>query len=432
MATKHLLAAGALSAVAALLLAGCSAAGDGGGSDGEIAGEITVLTNRTDLIDSLFAEYGAAFEEKYPGTTVKFEGITNYDQDVTTRLAGGSAGDVLALPNGLTEGQITEFFEPLGSTDELGEKYRFASEYSYDGETYAISVGGVASGMVVNQRVWAEAGITEPPTTPEDFLAGLEAIKANSPETVPYYTNYKDGWPVTFFDNERAILGDPDILEAWPEDPALWEEGKYAYIADGLLFDIVHEGLSEEDPLTTNWEQSKPDLAEGKIASMLLGSWAVPQMKAAAEEIGADPDDIAFWPFPYQTDGVFHSKIAGDRASAIASNSSNKATAKAWLEWFIDESGFAESQGSIPVPKDSAMPKEIEDFAATGVELLELNAAGDNAGKEAEIYKLAEIDGTIYRQQLIDVARGAADGDWESFTADLNERWGTAQADVMG
>ncbi|QEO14436.1 carbohydrate ABC transporter substrate-binding protein [Agromyces intestinalis] len=432
MAMKRMLAVGAFGAAAALLLAGCAAGDSGGGNDGEISGEITVLTNRTDLVDTLLPEYGAEFEKKYPGTKVKFEGITNYDQDVTTRLAGGAAGDVLALPNGLTRSQITEFFEPLGATDELSEKYRFAGEYAYDGTTYAISVGGVASGMVVNQKVWADAGITEPPTTPEDFLAGLKAIKANSPDTIPYYTNYKDGWPVTFFDNERAIFADPDILESFPEDPALWEPGKYAYITDGLLYDIVHEGLSEEDPLTTNWEQSKPDIAQGKIASMLLGSWAVPQMKDAAEEVGANPDDIAFWPFPYQTDGTFHSKISGDRASAVSATSENKATAKAWLTWFIEESGFAEHEGAIPVPTDSALPQAIQDFADTGVELLELNPAVKNVGKESEIFKAAEIDGTIYRQELIDVARGAADGDWESVTADLNARWGAAQADIMG
>ncbi|GAA2000961.1 ABC transporter substrate-binding protein [Microbacterium ulmi] len=430
MAKKHLLAIGATAALV-VTLAGCSTGGDAAGGGSEIAGEITVLTNRTDLVDTLFHEYAAAFEKKYPGTTVKFEGITNYDQDVTTRLAGGAAGDVLALPNGLTSAQVQDFFEPLGSTDDLSEKYRFAGEYAYDGQTYALSIGGVASGIVVNKRIWAEAGITAPPKTPQDFLDGLKAIKAKT-DAIPYYTNYKDGWPVTFFDNERAIFGDENILETWPEDEALWEPGKYAYIADGLLYNIVHEGLSEEDPLTTNWEQSKPDIATGKIASMLLGSWAVPQMKTAAEEVGADPDDIAFWPFPYQTDGRFHSKISGDRASGVAATSKNKATAHAWLEWFVAESGFAENQGAIPPAIDSPFPQAIKDFADTGVELLELKPATTNKGKESAIYKAAEIDGTIYRQQLIDVARGAADGDWESFIADLNERWGAAQAEIMG
>ncbi|KQQ93297.1 ABC transporter substrate-binding protein [Leifsonia sp. Leaf325] len=430
MAKKHLLAVGAFTALTALL-AGCAPAGNDSGTDGEITGEITVLTNRTDLVDTVLPEYAEKFEEKYPGTSVKFEGITNYDSDVTTRLGGGEYGDVLALPNGLAANQYAEFFEPLGSTEDLAEKWRFVGETAFDGQSYGLSLGGVASGLVVNKQVWEDAGITEPPTTTEDFLAGLKAIK-ESTDAIPYYTNYKDGWPVTFFDNERAILNDLKIQEEFPEQKAPWADGEYAAITDRLLFDIVRDGYSEEDPLTTNWEQSKPDLATGKIASMLLGSWAVPQMQAAAEEAGADPTDIAFWPFPYQTDGTFHSKISGDRNSAVSKNSENKATAKAWLEWFAGESGYAQEQGSIPPLKDSDLPQAIQDFAGSGVELVELPPAVENAGKEAQIFKAAEIDGTIYRQQLIDVARGAAGGDWTSFTDDLNKRWAAAQADIMG
>lgn len=430
MAKKQMMTAGAVTAMAALLLAGCAPA-ETSGTEGEITGEITVLTNRTDLVDTVLPEYAAAFEEEYPGTSVEFEGITNYDGDVTTRLGAGECADVLALPNGLVAQQYPELFESLGSTDELAEKWRFVSETTFDGDSYALSLGGVASGMVVNTAVWEAAGVTAPPKTPAEFLDGLAAIKETTDAT-PYYTNYKDGWPVTFFDNERAILNNTAIQEEIPEQTTLWDEGQYHYIADKLLFDIVSGGYSEEDPLTTNWEQSKPDLATGKIGAMLLGSWAVPQMKDAAVEVDANPDDIAFWPFPYQTDGAFHSKIAGDRNSAICKSSDNKATARAWLEWFAGESGYAQDQGAISPLIGSELPQLVQDFEATGVELVELAPAIENAGKEAEIFRTAEIDGTIYRQQLIDVARGAADGDMQSVFDELNSRWGAAQADVMG
>ncbi len=59
-------------------------------------------------------------------------------------------------------------------------------------------------------------------------------------------------------------------------------------------------------------------IATGKVATMLLGSWAVPQMKDAAKAAGANPDDIAFWPFPYQAGGKFHSRIEGDYKGAVS------------------------------------------------------------------------------------------------------------------
>ena len=75
---KHLVA---LLAVTSLVLAAC---GDdaGGSADGKIAGDITVLTQRTDLVDTVLPEYKKKFEAKYPGTNVKFEAITDYEGEV--------------------------------------------------------------------------------------------------------------------------------------------------------------------------------------------------------------------------------------------------------------------------------------------------------------------------------------------------------------
>jgi hypothetical protein len=103
------------------------------------------------------------------------------------------------------------------------------------------------------------------------------------------------------------------------------------------------------------------------------------------------------------------------------------------LDWMVDESGFAADQQAIPPALAQQMPAVIEDFQNTGVVLLDLPAATKNAGKEDEIIKEAEIDltGNIYRQKLVDIARGAADGSRQSSFDDLNRRWGAAQAKVM-
>ncbi|MFI7601416.1 ABC transporter substrate-binding protein [Actinoplanes sp. NPDC049681] len=429
--------AGIGAAAALALVAGCT----GGASDetagsgdfsGDVKGTITVLTNRTDLATTKLPEYAKKFEAKYPGTKVSFQGVTDYEHDVTTQLSGGDYGDVLLIPNTVAVDQLGQFFEPLGTVDELKARYRFVDEKAYEGKVYGLSLGGVANGFVINKRIWAQAGITEPPKTPEAFLAGLKAI-ADKTGAVPYYTNYKDGWPVSMWNNQRAILADPKINDTFPTDANPWQPGKVQHITDGLLYDIVHAGLSEKDPLTTNWEGSKPMIATGKVATMLLGSWAVPQMKDAATAAKANPDDIAFWPFPYQAGGKFHARIDGDYSAAVSKTSKNKATARAWLDWFVNDSGFAADQQAIPPALGQPLPKTLQDFTATGAELLETPAATTNAGKEDEIIKESEIDlkGNIYRQKLIDIARGAAKGDKDSYFAELNKRWSAAQSQVM-
>jgi raffinose/stachyose/melibiose transport system substrate-binding protein len=424
-------------AAAALMTTGCTggasdSSDDDGATGGEITGAITVLTNRTDLAETTLPAYAKKFEAKYPGTKVTFEGVTNYEGDVTTQLSGGDYGDMLLIPNTVPVDQLPEFFEPLGSLADLKGKYRFTDEKAFQDKVYGLSLGGVAAGFVINKRIWQQAGITAPPTTPDAFLAGLKAI-ADKTDAVPYYTNYKDGWPLSMWNQQRAILADTAVNENFPSDATPWQPGKIQYITDGLLYDIVAAKLCEKDPLTTNWEGSKPMLGTGKVATMLLGSWAVPQMKDAAKAAGANPDDIAFWPFPWQTGGKFHTRIEGDYKGAVSKTSKNKATARAWLDWFITESGFAADQQAVPPAVGQPLPDALKTFEATGVELIEIPAATTNAGKEDEIIKQSEVDltGNIYRQKLVDIARGAAKGSKDSFFADLNKRWGAAQAQVM-
>ena len=79
---------------------------------GEVTGSITVLTHRTDLIDTKFADYAAEFTEMYPGTEVKFEAITDYEGDVAIRMQTEEYGDVLSLPNSVSNVDFPNFFEP--------------------------------------------------------------------------------------------------------------------------------------------------------------------------------------------------------------------------------------------------------------------------------------------------------------------------------
>ncbi len=88
-----------------------------------------------------------------------------------------------------------------------------------------------------------------------------------------------------------------DFLSTMVHEDDLWSEGKDHYVIDSLLFDLVEKGLTEADPPTsTNWELSKTMIADGEIATMFLGSWAIPQMRQAVEEAGGDPADISYIP----------------------------------------------------------------------------------------------------------------------------------------
>lgn len=435
MARKQTAAVLTVTALTLALGACSSGSGEGGGGKaGELSGTITVLTNRTDIVDTTLQDYADQFQTENPGVTVEFEAITDYEGDVSIRLNTQDYGDVLLVPNSVSKDQLPQFFEPLGTVDELGQEYRFINEQAYDGDVYGIATFGTAMGYVVNTKVWEQAGITEPPATPEAFVDALEQIGEKT-DAVPYYTNYTDGWPLTQWQNNQGTIAGTDAVSIRTSQDDPWAEGNEQYAIDGLLYDIVAAGVTEEDPTTTNWEESKTLLGTGKVGAMVLGSWAVPQMQDAAEAAGGSADDIDFWPMPWQNEGAFSSTVSGDYKLAISKHSKNKDAARAWVDWFLNESTFASEQGGISPVVDAAAPDNLATFEALGVNQVELSPAP--AGEETwdnDISNEAEIDlwGDKYRKQLVDVARGAADGDKESFFADLNSRWAAARANVVG
>jgi ABC-type glycerol-3-phosphate transport system substrate-binding protein len=427
----------ALVAAGTTLLAACGE-GNGddapaaGGDDGAIAGDITVLTNRTDIVDTVFQDYKEQFEAEYPDVTVTFEAITDYEGEVTTRMSTADYGDVLLIPNSVTPADLPDFFEPLGSVEELADTYRFVSgEQNFDGQVYGIAITGNVQGIVYNKAVWEEAGVTEVPTSPDEFLDALQAI-ADSTDAIPLYTNYADGWPLTQWEGHRgSISADPEAANALAGTDAPWAEGEEHHVIDSLLFDAVEAGLTEPDPITTNWEESKGLLGRGEVASMVLGSWAITQMRDAAE----NPDDIGYMPFPHQVDGTFHSTAGGDYKNGINVNSDNKAAARAWVDWFADESGYATDQGGLSPRLDGPTPDTLADFEELGVEYIELAPA--EPGKESLVNDIdaeAEIGlwSPDYRQRIVDAARGASGETKEQIFEDLNTRWAEARARVTG
>jgi len=432
------LAAVATLALAGIALAGCSGGGGGDASntiDGDVKGDIKVVTWRTDLVeDGTFDAYAKEFNKKYPDVNVTFEGITDYAGEMLTRMSTTNYGDVIGIP-AIKPDQYEQFLEPLGDTSGFEDTYRFLPAASYDGTQYGIAFGGNANGVVYNKKVFEEAGVTELPTTEDEWLAALQKVADNT-DAIPLYTNYKDGWPLTqSFGNLGVVTHDPDAPITMAEDPAPWTEGTDQYAIDSLLYDTVAAGLTEPDPLTTNWEQSKVDLGTGKIAAMTLGSWAISQMQAAAEDNGGSADDIGYMAFPANVDGTQYAVIGGDYNLAVSKHSKAKAAAWAWIQWVVADSGYTEAQGMISPLIDKDLPPNLAGFTDAGVELMEINPAP--AGKEGLINQIADdsqIDlyGPIYRQKLVDIARGAADGDKDSYFAELNERWGASVDKLAG
>jgi raffinose/stachyose/melibiose transport system substrate-binding protein len=400
----------------------------------DLSGTITVVNHRTDLDkDGTLAKYSAAFKALHPGVTVNWETITDYAGEVATRMNTKDYGDVLNIPPSVPASKFPDFFTSLGTVADLGKKYQFINEGAYDGNVYGIATTGNANGMLYNKEVFKAAGITEAPKTPEEFLAALKLIKDNT-QAIPLYTNYHAGWPLTSWNTGiQAFSSDPDYVNIkLPHLDTPFAKDQPLYMSYKLLFDAVKAGYTEKDPTTTDWEKSKVMIANGEIGVMVLGSWAITQMQAAAVAAGKDASIIGYMPFPISVNGKQYAGAGGDYKMAVNKNSPNQEAAKAFVTWFMEQSNFAFDQGGIPPLLTAKLPPAYDAFSQAGVALVMDTPA--KAGEEGLLNNIDKESGIgwnngsgTWQSTIVDAARGQTTQSFDDLMNAANTAWAEAK-----
>lgn len=397
----------------------------------DLKADLKFVTHRTDLVDTVFADYVAAFQEMYPNITITYEGITNYADDIMTRMSTGDWGDIAMIPTAIDKDELPSYFEPFGEKAALEEKYTMLNNFTFEDITYGLPSVGNAQGIVYNKKVFEEAGITELPKTPDEFLEALQTIKDNT-DAIPMYTNFAAGWTMSAWDAYigGSATGDPDFINTGltkGDNPfAKRDDMTGPYAVYYVLYEAVARGLTEDDPTTTDWEGSKGMLNNGEIGTMVLGSWAVTQM----QEAGPNPDDIGYMTFPITVDGKQYATAGPDYNYGINVNSSdeNKLAAKLYIKYLMEESNFAYDQGGIPTVVGAEYPEIYAAF--DGIELVVDNPAP--AGEEnlyTEVNNDSEIGLNVSPDDKSRIVEEAISGGMslDDIMAEWNERWTAAQ-----
>ncbi|ASA25905.1 ABC transporter substrate-binding protein [Paenibacillus donghaensis] len=386
-----------------------------GGAD--ISGKITFLTNRTDMIGKEYDEYLKRFNEKYPNIEVELEASqTDYNQQSKVRMASGELPDIMFIPT-IPNSDLPKYFAEL---DDLGlnDQITFKDFKSFEGKLYGITTGNSTSGIVYNKKAFADAGITEVPKTWDDFLAACEKLKANG--VIPLASNFKDKWPLNdwVYAVPRIIEGKADFPndKLGSDTPFTMDNGYGKSFS--LLRELNEKGYLEKDINSTNWEQSKKDIASGKFAMYFLGNWVINQITGA----GTTSDNVGFFPLPYDNSGTPVAPLSPDFFYAVAKDSKHVDAAKAFVKWMIEESGYEDFAGFIsPLKgKESTLP-QLKEFQSTGVVLQE--GTVDNA-TVTEISNKAQLDLPAVLQEFV-LAK-----DPQTVFDKWNKAWAKAKKDL--
>ncbi|MCD1258961.1 carbohydrate ABC transporter substrate-binding protein [Paenibacillus athensensis] len=414
--------------------AATSAAGRGGPKEGvtgqgagqaedEVRGTVRFVTNRVDLVnDGTYDKYEAAFKMRYPAVNdVVFEPIANYESDIRIRLTTGEAQDVLLIPGNIAQSNLGDFFEPLNDlAGELGDLY-FKDIRAYQGNTYGIVSGVSTEGVVYNKHAFAKAGIDEVPQTLDAFYEACRKLKAAG--MIPMYINYGAQWPMKQWGEGLAsyMSGSPDYLNNMSGTDTPFRIDNAFGQALGIVRTLIQRGYVEKDLSSNLWEASKLEVASGQAGMYFLGNWIIPQLVSA----GAFSGDIGYFPMPYDNSGRYYAPLNADWFYAISKSSPNKAAAKAWIRFMVEDSGFAESAGFIPPQKNRqpTLPQldEFKSYHPTFVETVATSGEWNAIGNKAKI----DFWSGGYIQKLV------AAPDLKAAFDELNARWAAARRQVQ-
>ncbi|MBW7459412.1 ABC transporter substrate-binding protein, partial [Paenibacillus sepulcri] len=378
---------------------------------------LVVLTNRVDLVENgVFQKYADQFQKSHPEAVVEFDAPANYTSDVLVRLSTRTMGDVLLLPNNITNEELANYFEPLDA--EMFEGMRFADYKAYNGVRYGLTTGISTEGIVYNKKAFEKAGITDIPTTLDEFYMACQQLKQAG--ILPIYLNYGAQWPMLEWGENLvgSMAGDAGYLNNMVYTDAPWQLDNPWGKAIGIVKTLIGHGYTEKDLISNNWEMSKSQIAGGQVAMYFLGNWVIKQVIDA----GADSSEIGFFPFPYDNKAdKRYVALSPDWFVGVSKFSENKELAKEWIEFFVKESGYVNDSGFLPVEqtKTSELP-QLKQFQTFNPIYLERQSPSDNFLKLGDKAQIAFWSGD-YIQEFIAAA------DLKQAFRSYNEKWAEAR-----
>lgn len=379
----------------------------------DLKGKITFVTHRSDKIDVL---QGIAkdFMALHPGSEITVEPNPG-DDIMKTRIAANELPDILNVPSGLgiTRDKFPMYFLPL---DNLG--FTKDNLYFYDGgvgpdnKFYALSITVNYNGVVYNKKVFKDAGIVKTPKTEKEFLADCAKIKAKG--VVPVASNFKDKWPLGPFGDGKMqadITKLPSYKNSLVKKDKFYNDDKGGMLY-GLKFlrNLYKLGYLENDLMSTNWDESKKDIATGKVAMMFLGTWFPPQ----AIDNGMNPNEVGMFPVPGATALV----CEPDVFYAVSKNTKYPELAKAFVQYMWKDGLMPKKVGMIPPNKNAKMDAPyVKELLGSKLRLVQGEV--DSADYQALINK-AKLDTTEIAQEYV---MANSDKDAQDIVEKYNKKW---------
>jgi raffinose/stachyose/melibiose transport system substrate-binding protein len=302
LSRRTLLAGAGMTSLAAVLSA-C-----GGDEEVEGGSGTTTLTwwhiQDFDPLLSRWEEVVNEFHEEHANIRLDVTPLNNdvFKSELTTAMQGDEppdmfqswGGGVLAqfAEAGLVQ-DITDGVEPI-----LGNFHEHAlAPYTIDDRIYGLPFNMGMVGIWYNQTLFEQAGITEPPTTWNQFLEVVQQLKAAN--ITPIALGGEPLWPGHYWWTYLAMrVAGVEGLQAAAEERSL--EAPEFVQAGELLQELTALEPFQPGFLSASYDQEDGQAAlvgTGQAAMELMGHWA-PNVQVDASGTEGLGEALGFFPFP--------------------------------------------------------------------------------------------------------------------------------------
>ncbi len=422
MKFKRILAAG-VSAAAVLGMAAC-----GGGGSSADDNTIVFWHNATAGDGRQYWEdFAAAFESEHEGVTVQIEAIQNEDFEgkLTTAMQDlGSGPDVFMTLGGQKDQDMIDAGQLMDLTDKISDtvKTQMAASLdsaTYDGKIYGVPTTVQPGGIWYSKDLFAQAGITEAPTTWEELMDACQKLKDAGID--PIAVGAKDAWPAAHWYYWLSLrICSPDVYE---ESMANKDFSAECWTAAGeKLQELNDAGYFNEGYLTTTAQQGASSsaglLANHKAAMELMGTWEPGVLKDLTPD-QQPMADLGFFAFPSVEGGegeegalmgAATSYGVNPEAPEIAIDFVNKMAEKEWQDKYATAfstiPASAESQADV---EDESLAGLIEALnASDGMKLWMDSSLGANIGTALNTGVVNMLSGTGTPEDIVKAMNDAA------------------------
>jgi raffinose/stachyose/melibiose transport system substrate-binding protein len=350
--------AAALAAVT--VAAACSSGPNSGSSSGAGSSTLTIASVDQGSIEKVVD----AFKTANPGVTVNLTtaGADQYQQQIRTQLASGTAPDVMTVWPGNGNPGATYVLAKPGYLLDLSDQPwasqlpdAFKSVAQYQGKTYNALFGLNGIGAVYNDDALKKAGLTAPGT----WTQLLDFCKAAAAKGTPAFAlGIQDNWVtqlVLYGLAATTVFGpDKDFATRMANGQATFANSPWT-TAMAKYQQMNSSGCFQKNPLGTSYEASQTLAATGKTLGLVQGNWVIALLKQ--KNPGGH---FTMKPLPATDDpSSFLMPAAAGAGYGVNAKAKNKALALKFITFVMSPAGmktFNEAQGSLPTLPDAGTP----------------------------------------------------------------------------